>query len=65
MTIRYSEKKILDKILHLFGKERKNRLSGAEESYKKYGPYTSFKARKESFLKTLFSGLIRSKTKEK
>jgi len=46
---------ILDKILKLFGKERKVVVpEGADEVYKDKGPYVQMKAEREGFLKALF-----------
>ena len=55
MTIRVPHENILDKILKLFGKERKVIVpEGADEFYKKQGPYVQIKADREGFLKALF-----------
>ena len=54
MTIRVPPDNILDKILKLFGKERKVIVSeSADEIYKKHGPYVQIKAEREGFLKAL------------
>jgi len=46
---------ILDKILKLFGKERKVILpEGADEVYKDKGPYVQMKAEREGFFEALF-----------
>ena len=55
MSIRIPPENILDKILKLFGKERKVVVpEGADEVYKDKGPYVQIKAKREGFLKTLF-----------
>ena len=56
MTIRLPPDNILDRILTLFGKERKIILPSthAESSRNGANPYVTLKARKESFLKALF-----------
>jgi len=55
MTIRVPPENILDKILKLFGKERKVVVpEGADEVYKDKGPYVQMKAEREGFLKALF-----------
>ena len=55
MTIKIPPENILDKILKLFGKERKVIIpEGADEVYKDKGPYVQIKAQREGFLKTLF-----------
>lgn len=55
MTIRIPPENILDRVLRLFGKERKIIFpEGAGKTYRETGPYVQIKARKESFLKALF-----------
>ena len=58
MTIRVPPENILDKILKLFGKERKVVVpdvpEGADEVYKDKGPYVQMKAEREGFFKALF-----------
>lgn len=55
MTIRVLPENILDKILKLFGKERKVVVpEGADEVYKDKGPYVQIKVEREGFLKVLF-----------
>ena len=56
MTIRTPDDNILDKILKLFGKERKIVVpEGAEKIYKEYGPHVQIKAKKQTFFRALFS----------
>ncbi len=55
MTIRTPDDNILDKILKLFGKERKIVVpEGAEKIYEEYGPHVQIKAKKENFFRALF-----------
>ena len=55
MTIRVPPENILDKILKLFGKERKVVVpEGADEVYDKRGPYVQINAKREGFFKALF-----------
>jgi hypothetical protein len=55
MTIKIPPEKFLDKILKLFGRERKVIMpAGAEDIYKDKGPYVQIKAVREGFFKTLF-----------
>jgi hypothetical protein len=55
MTIRIPGDNILDKILKLFGKERRVIIPAeADKIHRKYGPYVQIKAKKESFFKVLF-----------
>ena len=56
MTIRVPSENILDKILKIFGKERKVIVpDGIDEIYKEIGPYVQIKAVREGFFKALFS----------
>ena len=52
MTIRIPDPTIGDKILKLLGKKRGIILP--PEPYKKFGPYSYIKAKKENFWKALF-----------
>lgn len=52
MTIRLLQPNIFDRFLRVIGKKRG--VIFPIEPYKKYGPYVSVKAYKESFLKALF-----------
>jgi len=55
MTIRIPSENFLDRLLKLFGKER--RVIMPEEAGKIYdekGPYVQIKARREGFFKALF-----------
>jgi hypothetical protein len=55
MTVKIPADNILDKILRLFGKKRKIIISkGTNQAEKKYGPYSTTIAKKESFWKALF-----------
>jgi len=55
MTIRVPPENILDKIVKLYGKERRVVIpEGADEVYKDKGPYVQMKAGREGFLKALF-----------
>jgi hypothetical protein len=55
VTVKIPRDNILDKILKLFGKERKVIIpEGAEGIYKDYGPYVQIKGKKETFFKALF-----------
>jgi hypothetical protein len=55
MTIRLPQENILDKVLRIFGKERKIIIpERTAEIYKEKGPYVQIMARKEGFLKALF-----------
>lgn len=55
MTIKIPADNILDKILRLFGKKRKIiATKETAQAEKKYGPYSTTKAKKESFWKALF-----------
>jgi hypothetical protein len=51
MTIRMPEADLPDKILQLFGKRRAVKIPA--DIYKKYGPYVSARAVKESFWRAL------------
>jgi len=55
MTIRTPPENFLDKVLKLFGKERRI-IMPAEvgKIYDEKGPYAQIKARREGFFKTLF-----------
>ena len=55
MTIRLPPDNILDHILAIFGKKRKIIMpDNLDQTEKQLGPYTTIKARKEGFFKTLF-----------
>jgi len=55
MTIRTPSENILDKILKIFGKERKIVIpDGTNEAYQKLGPYVQVMAKREGFFKALF-----------
>ena len=55
MTIRTPPENILDKILKLFGKERRVVIPGESDAvYDKLGPYVQVMSKRESFLKVLF-----------
>lgn len=55
MTIQVPPENILDKILKLFGKERKViDPEGIGEIYKDKGPYVYIKTKREGFFKALF-----------
>jgi len=55
MTIKIPQENILDKILKIFGKERKIITpSEVDKIYHEFGPYVQIKAKKESFFKALF-----------
>lgn len=55
MTIRTQPENILDKILKIFGKERKVVIpEGTDAVYNKLGPYVQVKADREGFFKALF-----------
>jgi len=49
MTVRIPPKNILDKILRIFGKERKVDTDGIGETYEKYGPYVQVMAKRGGF----------------
>jgi hypothetical protein len=51
MTIQMPESDLPDKILHLFGKRRAVKIP--VDIYKKFGPYVSARAVKESFWRAL------------
>jgi len=54
MTIRIPPENVLDKILKLFGKERKVIIpEGTDEIYKEKGPYVQVKGEREGFFKAL------------
>jgi len=56
MTIKKPPKNILDKILKVFGKERDIVVpDNTDELFRKYGPHITIGAKRESFLKVLFS----------
>lgn len=56
MTIKKPPKNILDKILKVFGKERDVVVpENTDKLFKKYGPYITIGAKRESFWKVLFS----------
>ena len=52
MTIRIPQPNIFDRLLRLIGKKRG--VIFPKEPFKKYSPYVSVNAYKESFLKALF-----------
>jgi len=55
MTIKIPPKNISDKILKIFGKERKIIIpSEADKLYHKFGLYVQIKAKRENFFKALF-----------
>lgn len=55
MTIRIPPENILDKIIKIFGKERKIIIpDNTENIYKEKGPYVQIKAKREGFFKALF-----------
>ena len=54
MTIRLPPTNILDRILTLFGKERRIILPSNAESPRNENPYVTLKAKKENFFKALF-----------
>jgi len=55
MTIRLPKKYLLDKILKIFGRGRKNIIPrDAEKIYQDFGPYIQLKSKKESFLRAIF-----------
>ena len=55
MTIRIPTENILDKILKIFGKERRVVIpDGTDAVYNKLGPYVQVMAKKEGFFKALF-----------
>lgn len=55
MTIKIPPQTIFDKILKLFGKERKIIIpSEAGKIYDKFGAYVQIKANRENFFKALF-----------
>ena len=55
MTIRTPPENIFDKILKIFGKERRVVIpDGTDAVYKKLGPYVQVKAGREGFFKALF-----------
>ena len=56
MTIKIPKENILDKILKLFGKERKIIIpEEAGKIYEKAGQYVQIKSKRESFIKALLS----------
>lgn len=59
MTIRLPQKTWVDKILKIFGKER--RVLVDDDIYQEYGPYVLVQGRFESFWKCL----LRRRSKEK
>ncbi len=55
MTIRISPENFLDKVLKLFGKERRVIMPAeAGKLYEEKGPYVQIKAKREGFFKALF-----------
>ncbi len=55
MTVRIPPENILDKILKIFGKERKVIVpEGTDKVYAEKGPYAQVQAKREGFLKVLF-----------
>jgi len=55
MTIRIPPENILDKVLRLFGRERKITIpEGIDAIYKNKGPYVQIKAKREGFFKVIF-----------
>jgi len=55
MTIRIPPENFLDKVLKLFGKERRVIMpAGAGKIYDEKGPYVQIKAKREGFFKALF-----------
>jgi len=55
MTIRIPPENFLDKMLKIFGKERRVIMPAeAGKIYDEKGPYVQIKARREGFFKTLF-----------
>lgn len=55
MTIRIPPENLLDKVLKLFGRERKVIIqTAAEEIYRERGPYVQIKEAREGFFKALF-----------
>ena len=55
MTMRIPPENIFDKILKIFGKERRVVTpDGTDAVYKKLGPYVQVKAGREGFFKALF-----------
>ncbi len=57
MTIKLPKTTFIDKILRFFNKPRDIEIGDIEidnESYKKFGPYVTIKAKSKSLLKTLF-----------
>jgi hypothetical protein len=54
MTVRIPQENILDKILKLFGKERKVIIpEEADKIYKDFGPYVQIKGKRENIFKSL------------
>ena len=55
MTVRIPPENILDKILKLFGKERKVIIpEQAGQVYRNTGPYVQIRGKREGFFKALF-----------
>ena len=55
MTIRTPPENFLDKVLKLFGKERRVIMPAeAGKIYNEKGPYVQIKAKREGFFKALF-----------
>ncbi len=55
MTIRISPENFLDKVLKLFGKERRVIMPAeAGKLYEEKGPYVQIKAKREGFFEALF-----------